>query len=155
MFRIRFASKKDHKSIFDFQKRMALETEDLILDSEILLQGVLSVFKDQYKGTYLVAEDKGDIISSLLITKEWSDWRNKYIYWLQSVYVIPEYRGKKVFSAMYRFVKDLAKKDDMVAGIRLYVDNTNEKALKVYEKIGMDGNHYRTFEWMKQNNQTE
>jgi len=149
MFRIRLANEEDHQVIADFQTRMANETEGLDLDRDILTKGVLAVFRDAQKGKYLVVEDEGKIIASMLITYEWSDWRNQHIFWLQSVFVIPEYRGKQVFSLMFDYVKKLVNDDDNIAGIRLYVDNTNAHALKVYNAVGMDGEHYNTFEWMR------
>ena len=149
MFQIRQAIEEDHQVIVDFQIWMAKESEGLDLDRDLLTDGVIAVFRDSQKGNYLVVEDDGKVIASLLITNEWSDWRNQYIYWLQSVYVLPTYRGKKVFSMMYDHVKSLVEKDDNVAGIRLYVDNSNEHALNVYNAVGMDGGHYKTFEWMK------
>ncbi len=149
MFRIRLANEEDHQVITYFQTRMANETEGLDLDRDILTNGVLAVFRDSQKGKYLVVEDEGKIIASMLITYEWSDWRNQHIFWLQSVFVLPEYRRKQVFSLMFEHVKKLVNDDDNIAGIRLYVDSTNAHALKVYEAVGMDGEHYNTFEWMK------
>ena len=149
MFRIRLANEEDHQVIVNFQTRMANETEGLDLDRNILTSGVLAVFRDPQKGKYLVVEDEGKIIASMLITYEWSDWRNQQIFWLQSVFVLPEYRGKQVFSLMFDHVKKLVKDDDKVAGVRLYVDHTNVHAIKVYNAVGMNGEHYHTFEWMK------
>lgn len=149
MLRVRAARKEDFEIIADFQLMMARETEGLELEVDELTRGVLAVFKNQQKGSYFVAENDKEIVASLLTTYEWSDWRNKNIIWLQSVYVIPEYRGKKIFSMMYKYVKGLAEKDQNIAGIRLYVDNTNRHAHMVYNAIGMNGSHYTTFEWMK------
>ena len=84
-----------------------------------------------------------------MITYEWSDWRNGNVYWIQSVYVLPEYRGKGVFKEMYLHIKLSVKETPGLSGIRLYVDKHNHRAQKVYNKIGMDGSHYQLFEWMK------
>jgi len=149
MFRIRFAIKEDIQSIVDFQMQMALESEGVDLDRDTLSKGVLSVFNDPQKGQYYVAEDNETVIASMLTTYEWSDWRNQIIYWLQSVYVLPAYRGKHVFSQLYNHVKQLVKENEKVGGIRLYVDHSNAHAIKVYEALGMNGNHYKTYEWMK------
>lgn len=151
MVRIRLALEEDKKTIAHFQAEMAKETENLTLDPEVLLNGVSAVFRDPAKGKYLVAEDDKIIVGSMLLTPEWSDWRDKWVLWLQSVYVMPEYRRKKIFSLIYEFAKQIAERDDEVAGMRLYVDNSNEKAIKVYNAVGMDGDHYRVFEWMKNN----
>ena len=124
-----------------------METESLELKSEVISQGVMAVFRDDKKGVYYVAEENGAIVASLMITYEWSDWRNANIWWFQSVYVIPEYRRKGVFRMMY----DHVKKEGMaqgIAGLRLYVESENIRAHQTYEAMGMNGSHYRTFEWM-------
>jgi GNAT superfamily N-acetyltransferase len=149
MFRIRFAQIQDQDDIVSFQIKMAKESEGIDLDRNALSKGVDAVFKDPRKGQYYVAEDDGKVIGSMLTTYEWSDWRNQYIYWLQSVYLLPEYRGKNIFGKMYAHLKQKAIEDSQVGGIRLYVDERNHHALKVYKAIGMNGDHYRTFEWMK------
>ncbi len=146
---IRRASHADIETIAQFQAEMALETESLTLDPEVLHKGVKAVLDDESKGCYYVFEFDNRIIASLLITYEWSDWRNSTVYWLQSVYVLKEFRRQGIFSRMYAFVKSLAINDQGVAGIRLYVDKTNLRAQHVYEHAGMNGSHYTTFEWMK------
>jgi len=149
MFRIRSAKQEDYKVIVEFQIRMAKESEGIDLDRGTLTAGVLSVFNDSRKGQYYVVVENGEVIGSMLTTYEWSDWRNQYIYWLQSVYLIPEFRGQHIFSKMYEHIKQKVLADKMVAGIRLYVDEQNQHAIKVYNAIGMNSDHYRTFEWMK------
>ena len=145
---IRFAEKADTKTIADFQLAMAKETENLELDLDILNKGVAAIFNDKTKGKYFVAEQDSEIIGSLLITYEWSDWRNKTIIWIQSVFVKPEYRGKGVFKKLYNHIHNLWKNNSEYGGIRLYVDKTNTNAMKVYNKIGMNGEHYQVFEIM-------
>lgn len=147
---IREAVRQDHRAIIDFQQRMALETENLKLNADTLQKGVAAVFENPALGRYFVAESNGKIIASMMTTWEWSDWRNATVWWLQSVFVIPEYRGTGVFTKMYRHVKSLAMKQENVSGIRLYVDKSNIAAQKTYRAVGMDGDHYRVFEWMKE-----
>jgi len=149
MIQIRKARAKDATQIADFQVKMAKETENLNLDKMTINKGVIAVFENPAKGQYYVAETNGIIIGSLLTTYEWSDWRNATVLWIQSVYVIPEYRNKGVFKMLYFHIKNIALSSDEYSGIRLYVDKTNAIAQKVYEAIGMNGNHYSTFEWMK------
>jgi predicted GNAT family acetyltransferase len=149
MIIIRNAIVSDASVIVDFQLAMALETEQLTLDKELVTKGVEAVFKDKEKGRYFVAEEENKVIASLMLTPEWSDWRNKTIWWIQSVYVVPEFRGKKVFSKLYQHVKETIIKDEKAAGLRLYVDLTNQNAREVYKAIGMNGEHYQLFEWMK------
>lgn len=139
----------DAPFIVDFQMKMALETENLSLDRSILEKGVQAVFQDASLAQYYVAKLRGQIIASLMITYEWSDWRNRKVWWIQSVYVIPDYRRKGVFSMFYDFIKEKVEKSEEVSGIRLYVDNTNIPAQKTYTKVGMNGEHYKLFEWMK------
>jgi ribosomal protein S18 acetylase RimI-like enzyme len=148
MITIRKANISDAPTIIDFQKRMAWETESLRLDTEVLTKGVNSVFSDPSKGEYYIADSDGKIVASLLITFEWSDWRNKKMWWIQSVYVISEFRRKGVFTAMYSFLKNEAEKGE-IAGLRLYVELNNIRAQKTYKTMGMDSEHYLMYEWLK------
>jgi len=147
MITIRKATSDDAPAIVSFQKAMAMETEGMELDSDVVTEGVMALFDDAGKGQYFVAEEQDTAVASLMITYEWSDWRNANIWWFQSVYVIPGYRRKGVFRMMY----DHVKKEGMeqgIAGLRLYVESENIRAQKTYEAMGMNGQHYRMFEWM-------
>ena len=148
MIIIRKAVPSDTPSIVDFQLRMALETEDMKLVPEIVTKGVDAVFNDLSKGQYYVAEADGMVIASLLITYEWSDWRNCNVWWFQSVYVVPEFRRKGVFRKMYSHIRELAVQQD-IAGLRLYVETKNSRAQKTYEALGMSSEHYAFYEWMR------
>ena len=149
MINIRFAAKIDTENIASFQLAMAKETENLELDKVTVLKGVAAVFDDESKGKYYVAQENNEIIASLLITYEWSDWRNSTIIWIQSVYVKPEHRGKGVFKKLYNAIyKVWQKNKHAYSGIRLYVDKSNAKAIEVYNRIGMNGEHYQVFEKM-------
>ncbi len=145
----RDASVTDSAAIIGFQLAMARETEDLDLDGGILSRGVEAVFDDPAKGRYFVAEADGRVIGSLMITYEWSDWRNGTVWWIQSVYVIPEFRRKGVYAGLYSHVKAMVAPKPEIRGLRLYVDNRNVPAQQVYTRLGMEGEHYRVFEWMK------
>jgi len=149
MIQIQEATEKDVLTIAGFQQKMALETEGLALDKNKAESGVKAVFNDPSKGFYIVAKSQDKVIASMLLTPEWSDWRNGYFLWIQSLYVIPEYRKQGIFRLMYDFVKDKVNLSDGYVGIKLYVDQHNETAQKVYEKVGMDASHYRMFEWNK------
>ncbi|MFZ2285631.1 MAG: GNAT family N-acetyltransferase [Bacteroidales bacterium] len=147
MITIKKASPDDATDIIAFQQAMAMETEGVELKGEVVANGVMAVFSDGNKGEYYVAEENGAVVASLMITYEWSDWRNASVWWFQSVYVIPSYRRLGVFRMMY----DHVKKEGIergIAGLRLYVDAGNTRAQKTYEAMGMNGAHYRTFEWM-------
>lgn len=135
--------------IADFQVKMALETESIHLDQSTVLKGVSAVFNDDSLGQYFIAKDNDKVIASLMITYEWSDWRNAKVWWIQSVFVLPEYRRKGVFSQFYKYIKEIVKEDDNIGGLRLYVDKTNISAQNTYAKVGMNGEHYQLFEWMK------
>lgn len=149
MLTVRKGKRSDAEHITDFQVRMAKETEQIDLDRDIVNKGVNAVFNSPAKGIYFVAESGKKIIASLLITFEWSDWHNGNVYWIHSVYVLPEFRKKGVFKTMYLHLKNIAQKEKNIRGLRLYVDKTNTNARKVYETMGMDSNHYLLFEWMK------
>ncbi len=127
---------------------MALETENINLEKDVVTKGVEAVFKDITKGQYWVAEINNNVVSSMLMTKEWSDWRNKWVLWFQSVYVLTKYRNQGVFKEMYKRLKNDVLESDNYAGLRLYVDKTNTKAQNVYKNLGMNSEHYNFFEWM-------
>lgn len=146
---VRHALPADQPTLVSFQLNMAAETENLRLDAARVARGVQAVLADKDKGRYFVAERAGQVVACLLITFEWSDWRCGQVWWIQSVYVVPECRARGVFRQMYAHVKQLAQADPTVCGIRLYVDKSNRQAQQVYEKLGMNGDHYQVFEWMK------
>ncbi len=147
MVSIQEATVHDKAVIATFQIKMALETEGLDLDQVVLKQGVAAVFNDVAKGKYFVAKDGDKTIGSLMITYEWSDWRNGWVWWIQSVFIEEDYRQKGVFKQMYLHIQKVAKKAK-ARGLRLYVDKSNVNAQAVYKAIGMDGDHYTLFEWM-------
>ena len=145
--KIRIAEKKDASAMVEFNQAMAFETEGKRLETEVITNGVNAVFDDERKGFYVVAENEsGKIVGGLMISNEWSDWRNKWFWWIQSVYILPEGRGKKVYSKLYDFVKEKARTKGNVFGIRLYVEKENSHAQKVYEKVGMDETYYLMYE---------
>ena len=145
---IRTANIEDADSLVEFNQAMAFETEGKSLDSQILQSGVKAVLRDEQKGFYAVAENEGKIVGALMITFEWSDWRNDWFWWIQSVYVLPEFRGEKIYSRLYNFVKQNAEEKGNVCGFRLYVERENANAQKVYEKCGMEASHYLMYEEM-------
>ncbi len=145
----RDAVPSDAPDIVDFQIAMAKETEDFDLDRVTCTRGVEAVFNDSTHGRYFVAEADSRVIASLMITPEWSDWRNGVVWWIQSVYVVPEFRKQRAYAGLYDHVKHLAERDGSVKGIRLYVDKRNTRAQEVYRRTGMNGEHYQVFEWMK------
>jgi len=125
---------------------MAFETEGRSLSPAVLSKGVRSLLLHPHRGFYLVAEIGKKIIGSLMITYEWSDWRNGAFWWLQSVYVLPAFRRRGVYLALHETVKSMAKNGRRVCGIRLYVDGRNASAQATYEKMGMKETRYRLFE---------
>jgi len=131
---------------------MARETEALELSPAAVERGVKAVFADSARGTYYLAERRdgagSEVVGCLLITPEWSDWRNGWIWWLQSVYVVQHARRQGVLRAMYRHVQSLAGRSGRVVGLRLYVDGRNRRAQSAYRALGMEGGHYRVFEAM-------
>ena len=135
----------DIEAIVRFQADMAMESEGTILDMDRLTLGVTSAINDEQKGTYLVARANDTPIGSLMVTREWSDWNNMWYWWIQSVYVVPEYRNQGVYRAMYATLKDMAKENG-VSQVRLYADRTNHSAQQVYRRLGMTESHYLMFE---------
>ena len=143
---IRLAEKDDIHALVGFNQAMALETEGKTLEASVLEPGVAAVFEDANKGFYVVADDGGLAVGGLLITYEWSDWRNRWFWWIQSVYILPEFRGRSIYRQMYAFVKQLARARGGVCGFRLYVEKANVHAQKVYEQLGMHESHYLAYE---------
>jgi len=146
---VRKALPEDAPIISGFQLAMALETENIHLDTKTVNQGVLAVFSDPSKGTYYVAEIEGRVVASLLTTFEWSDWRNGTILWIQSVYVLPDQRKLGIYRSMYQHIQKLVLRNEKLKGIRLYADKSNDTAHAVYEKSGMSADHYQLYEWLK------
>ena len=136
---------EDIQDIAQFQVDMAQESEGTTLDIQTVIPGVTAAVNDPQKGTYIIARADGKPIGSLMLTREWSDWTNRWYWWIQSVYVRPEYRGKGAYRAMYAKIKGMAGEAG-VTQIRLYVDKTNYRAQEVYKKLGMDECHYLMYE---------
>ena len=147
--KIRKGGKKDAATIAAFQLAMAQETEDLALDQATVIKGVNRILDEPIRGHYWLAEKDSEVIASLLVLYEWSDWRNGDVLWIHSLYVKPEFRGQKVFRQMYDGLQKMVNETDHYKGIRLYVEKTNIKAQKVYEAIGMTREHYDLYEWLK------
>jgi ribosomal protein S18 acetylase RimI-like enzyme len=143
---IRNANPSDTGTLVAFNAVMAQETESLELDRERLRKGVESVLADSSKGFYIVAEINGAVVGQLMITYEWSDWRNATFWWIQSVYVLPSHRNHGVFRSLYRYIESSARSQGSVCGLRLYVEKENLRAQKTYEALGMTRSHYQMME---------
>ncbi len=147
---IRKARIEDLEILVDFQYKMALESENLELDKSVLRKGISGAIADDAKAMVYVAQENNQLVASLMVTFEWSDWRNGWVWWIQSLYVIPEFREKGIFRQMYSYLQNIVNLREDVKGIRLYVDQSNVRAQRVYQAIGMCGEHYTTYEWMKE-----
>ena len=134
---IRDARPADWPTIADFNSRLAEETENRSLNPDRINPGVRTLLDDPGKGRYWIAEIGDQIVGQIMITYEWSDWRNGMLWWLQSVYIHPQHRRKGIFADLYRHVESLARADEKVCGIRLYVENRNDRAQATYETLGM------------------
>lgn len=143
---VRAAEREDATTIADFNLAMAAETEDKGLDAEVLRAGVEGAFEFPERAVYRVAEIDGEIVGSLMVTTEWSDWRNGLFWWIQSVYVRPECRRQGVYRALHEDVCDAAQATEGVCGVRLYVERENRSAQAVYEAMGMSATSYRLYE---------
>ncbi len=142
---IRLARATDIGALVEFNAAMALETEAKTLDAAVLMAGVSAVLAEARRGFYLVAELAGAIAGCLMITYEWSDWRNGDWWWLQSVYVRPEHRRSGVFRALYAEVERRAAQRNDVVGVRLYVEQDNRRAQQTYLSLGMGEEAYRLY----------
>ena len=145
-FEIRAARMEDWPEIVEFNTRLAAETEGKTLQPEIITAGVRALLADPRHGRYFVASMADTVIGQIMHTREWSDWRNGEIWWLQSVYVLPEYRHRGVFRALYSHLERLARDSSDVVGLRLYVEAHNERAQAAYEKLGLKNAGYTVME---------
>lgn len=143
---IRQAAEADATTIVEFNRAMARETEDRELALETITPGVARILTDAALGFYLVAEAEGAVIGCLMVTYEWSDWRNGLFWWVQSVYVDPAWRGRGVYRTMYGEAKARARAMGGVCGFRLYVEENNVAAQETYKRQGMERTHYLMFE---------
>lgn len=153
---IRPATPRDAAVIADYNIRLAWETERLALPPATIQAGVAALLEDHTKGRYFVAETDAEpgqtaadfkVLGQLMITYEWSDWRNGMIWWIQSVYVRESARGQGIFKALFRHVEDLARTETGVCALRLYMEQDNATARRAYEKLGMHQTHYQVFEY--------
>lgn len=143
---IRRAIETDLELLVGFQVAMATESEGKGLDETTLRRGISTALLDDDLALYLVAEIAGKAVGTLMVTWEWSDWRDGRFWWIQSVYVAPTHRRHGVYSAMHRHVSALASEDPTAVGIRLYVEKDNSGAHATYRQLGMAETHYRLFE---------
>ena len=139
------ATLDDAVVIAEFNRRMAKETENMILDENVILNGVKNLMQQPDLGFYIVAKIENQVCGCLMITKEWSDWRNGLIWWIQSVYIHPDHRRKGIFRKMYQYISDYAKEQGII-GLRLYVEHSNSVAQKTYSELGMNKCEYHIFE---------
>ncbi len=147
---VRLATSEDAKTIALFSAAMALETEGRRLDSDRLYDGTVALIESPERGFFMVAElelaNTRQLVGQLMITYEWSDWRNGAFWWIQSVYVDPAWRRQSVFRRMHETVMTTAKASPNVCGVRLYVEETNRSAQAVYRKVGLTPSSYAIFE---------
>lgn len=159
-YNIRRASIDDVDTLVEMQVTMAFETERLTLDREVVRKGILYPLQNPNVADYYIAEcnaesvnngseSKKKIIAMLMTTFEWSEWRAGSIIWIQSVYVTPEHRRRGVFNLLYNHIKAIVENSELYTGIRLYVEENNDRAIATYEKVGMKQEHYRLMKWTK------
>ncbi len=143
---IRTAIPSDAETIIAFNQGIASETENKTLDPDTISAGVIAALADPHKGIYFVATDNEKVIGQLMITLEWSDWRNGLFWWIQSVYVHTDYRKQGVYRGLYEHVQTQAKDQGDVIGIRLYVEHENTRAQQAYRALGMNMTDYHIME---------
>ncbi|MDX1513820.1 MAG: GNAT family N-acetyltransferase [Gammaproteobacteria bacterium] len=143
---VRLATADDAVRLAEFNRAMAMETEAKPLPEDVVSAGVNAVFSSEDKGFYVVAESDGNVVGALMVTFEWSDWRNGFFWWIQSVYVNPACRRRGIYRMLYAYVVDRARARDDVYGFRLYVERDNARARKVYQALGMHHTDYLIYE---------
>ena len=146
---IRFAEIRDVSVITKFNRAMALETEQKELIPEVISKGVNKLLNNPNLGFYVIAERGNEVIGSLMVTTEWSDWRNGMFWWVQSVYIEPNERRKGIYTELYNFIRESANNNPSICGFRLYVEKENTLAQNAYEALGMMETDYRIYEELK------
>ena len=147
-FMVRDARPQDLEAIVGFNLKLAAETERKQLDRAVLLRGVNAALLEPDRLRYWVAEREGtgELVGQAAITREWSAWRNGWIWWVQSVYVAPEARGQGVFRSLHAHIRAQARSAPDVVGLRLYVEHENERAQRTYQSLGMTPGGYHVYE---------
>jgi len=146
---IRRGEPRDTAVLAGFNMAMAEETENLQLLPEVITAGVAAILADSARGFYLVAESAGEVAGALMVTDEWSDWRNGFFWWIQSVYVRPEFRRHGIYRSLHEHLRELAQAQPNICGLRLYVERDNERAQATYSRLGMHETHYLLYEELK------
>ena len=144
--KIRRATRRDAAALIAFNSAMALETERKVLMPHVIGAGVRGLLRRPGAGFYIVAESGGHVVGALMITTEWSDWRNGTFWWIQSVYVQPKFRRRGVYRRLFAHAQSLAAKERGVCGFRLYVERHNRRAQATYRACGMERTHYVVYE---------
>ncbi len=143
---VRDAQPTDHATVVDFNQRLALETEHKRLDEACLAAGVRTALAQTDRLHYWIAEQAGKPIGQAAVSREWSDWRNGWIWWFQSVYVVPEARRLGVFRTLWTHIREVARRQPDVVGLRLYVETSNDRAIQTYRKLGFHDARYQVLE---------
>lgn len=146
---IRKATQADKEWIVDCQIKLAQESEGMVLNQNTVDKGVQHILDNPIVGHYLICETDNRPAGMLMLLNEWSDWRAGNVLWIHSVYVSPDFRRGGIYTRLYIHVQQMVQSDPSLMGVRLFADKTNEQGLKTYQKLGMNGDHYQLFEWMK------
>jgi ribosomal protein S18 acetylase RimI-like enzyme len=143
---VRAARAADLERLVEWNLGLARETEDRELPVAVLRRAIERAHGAPARGRYFVAESGGEAAGALLVTTEWSDWRDGWLWWIQSVYVDPAHRGRGAYRALHEHVRAEARARGDVAGLRLYVERDNERAQRLYRSLGMEETAYRLYE---------
>ncbi|UCF16593.1 MAG: GNAT family N-acetyltransferase [Phycisphaerales bacterium] len=143
---IRIGEDRDIETLAKFNMALAWETEGKRLEPDVVTRGLKTLFKNPQYGFYTVAEVAGQVVGCTLITYEWSDWRCGLFWWLQGVYVEPEFRRRGVFGKVYEFLKEKASRERNMCGFRLYVEHSNLAGQNTYAAVGMKETSYKLYE---------
>ena len=143
---MRLGTVADAETLAKFNIAMAYETEGIELPEAVVTAGVRAMLDDPQRGFYAISESEGASVGALMITTEWSDWRNGFFWWIQSVYIVPDYRRRGIYRDLYQFVKDRAAESAQVCGFRLYVEQENDAAKQTYRRLGMAPTSYELYE---------
>lgn len=129
--------------LVSFTLAEAQEAEGIEGSTETIREGVRAGLEDPAMAMYWVLESPDfGVVGSISTVREWSDWNAGYYWWIQSLYIKPEFRGRGLLKPLIEAVREEAKQQGALE-LRLYAHRSNERALSAYRREGFRGMPYQ------------